>query len=157
MAELLKKTEGSSFEDFLIKDRFEEKLDLIKLIYKQLLAIRDDYSPYTYIIVDCYDYILPSYKAAKLFSKITVAGPWLKPMLDGHGCTDPEEQVKFAKYLIDGFYKILKELENEHERFIVIDTRGSVMKNEWQNEIHPNSDASKRVAQLFIAEIEKLG
>ena len=132
-------------------------MQMIKCIYKELIAIRDDYSPLTTIIVDSYDYIIPSDVQTKLFNIIPIAGPWVKPMLEAHGCINPKRQSYVVKALIDNFANMLKELEKENDRFIFLDTRGTVKKDEWQDEIHPNRKANKRLAKLFIEEIEKLG
>lgn len=157
MDELLRKpAKGGSDDYYLIKERVDHKMQLIKLIYQELIAIRDDYSPYTIIMVDCYDYVIPSDSRTMLLKYIPIAGPWVKPMLEGHGCYEQRRQRVVVKYLIDAFADMLQELSQENERFVFIDTRGSVKENEWQDEIHPNSEANKRIAQMFIEKIKEL-
>ena len=156
MDELLRESTGREWQDFFINERFENKLTLIKSIYKELIAIRDDYSPNTTIIVDCYDYIIPSNLPTKLFRYITIAGPWVKPMLEAHGCIYLDTQRDIVRHMIDGLARILQELSEEHERFVFLNTRGIVLDNEWQDEIHPNQIANKRIANKFIDEIKKL-
>ena len=51
---------------------------------------------------------------------------------------------------------MLQELENENERFVFLDTRGAVKEDEWQDEIHPDKIASKRIANMFIEKIKSL-
>jgi len=157
MEELLRVPAGSKDDYFLIKERVENRMKIIKCIYKELIAIRDDLSPYTTIVVDCYDYIVPSGVPTRLFNYIRVAGPWIKPMLEAHNCTDPDVQKLIVKNLIDDFAELLKELEEENDRFVFLDTRGIVKEDEWQDEIHPNEKANERIARMFIEEVEKLG
>ena len=156
MAELIRRPTGKDDDYFLIKDRVNKKMELIKLILGELIAIRDDYSPNTVIIVDCYDYIIPSDSRTLLLNAIPIAGPWVKPMLEGHGCHDPQRQRRVVKYLIDAFADALDELSQNNERFIFMDTRNTVAEDEWQDEIHPNSVANKRIAKMFIEKIEEL-
>lgn len=157
MDELLRSPTGTNDDYYLIKERVENKMQMIKCAYKELIAIRDDYSPYTTVIVDCYDYIIPSDVPAKLFYFIPISGPWVKPMLEAHGCKDPKRQQSVVNTLIDSFANMLKEIEEENNRFVFLDTRGIVQYNEWQDEIHPNKTANERIARLFIEEIKKLG
>ena len=154
MDELLRVSVES--KDYIIKERVKNKINLLKCVYKDLIAIRDDYSPYTTIMVDCYDYIVPSGVGAKLFSVIPISGPWVKPVLEAHNCHDKNDQKAVVKYLIDSFAVMLYELSQEHDRFVLIDTRGVIGEDEWQDEIHPNSIANKKIAKMFIEEIQKV-
>ena len=156
MDELLRVPSGQNDDYYLIKERVKNKIQLMKSIFNELIAIRDDYSPYTTIVVDCYDYIIPSGVPIKLFGLVPITGPWVKPILEAHECYDPERQKKIVRYLIDAFADMLQELENENERFVFLDTRGAVKEDEWQDEIHPDKIASKRIANMFIEKIKSL-
>lgn len=156
MDELLRTPSGKDDDYYLIKERVENKIKIIECVYKELIAIRDDYSPHTVIIVDCYDYIIPSYSPTKLFNFIPIAGPWVKPMLEAYGCHDEKRQENIMINLIDSFAEMLEKLQEQNDRFVFLDTRGVVGRNEWQDEIHPNSVASKKIARMIIEEIQKL-
>lgn len=155
MDELLQKSPYNNWESFLMKDRFEKKIKMIELIYKDLINIRDDYSPKTVIMADCYDYIIPSNVPTKLFRLIPISGPWVKPMLEAHECYNPENQKKIIKYMIDSFADMLKNLSKTNKNFVFLDTRGIVGEKEWQDEIHPSRSANKKIAQLFIENITR--
>jgi len=157
MDELLRIPKGAQDDYYLIKERVDNKMKILECVYKDLIAIRDDYSPYTTIMVDCYDYIIPSDFPAKLFGIIPVSGPWVKPMLEAHKCNDLNRQKLVVKTLIDTFADMLQRLSEENERFVFVDTRGTIGENEWQDEIHPNKVASEKIAKIFIEEIQKLG
>jgi len=118
------------------------------------------------IITQGYDYAIPSDKKIagynplkwyRLFARTFLGhGGWLKTPLQLRGIYDPEDQRKivyamiylFNEMMID-IGRIFSEMLGEN-RVFHIDSRGSVGKNGWTDELHPLPQHFKKTAAAFI-------
>ena len=145
----------NSWEDAIHKTNFRKKLREIKNAYKELVKIRNDKRPACTIMTHGYDYPIPSDIGARLIG-IRVSGPWMKPYMEKKNITSPREQKQIAKWLIQQFNEILKDLERTTSNFIYVKTPGTLNANEWGDEIHPTNAGFKKVANKFKPKLKKL-
>ncbi|MEZ5472416.1 MAG: hypothetical protein R3E90_11580 [Marinicella sp.] len=91
--------------------------------------------------------------AAPIVNVLKEIGPWIKPILVSKNLTDFHAQYEFAKQLIDKFHdNVLVVLKNNHPiHFDYIDLRGTLQmnKNYWNDEIHPNAEGFRLLADKF--------
>jgi hypothetical protein len=108
--------------------------------YRELIALRDRHRPGVPIITHQYDYAIPSDKGVFWF------GSWIKPRLD-HARVPANLHLGITRILIDRFITTLATLENDE--FIVVNTAGTLSKDDWQNEIHPSRGGIKKLVPKF--------
>lgn len=66
------------------------------------------------------------------------AGPWVAPALRAAGL-DRSRWDGFAGMLIDALAERLKNVAADYRRLGVVETRGRLLRQDWRNEIHPNT------------------
>ncbi len=154
-ASLLKKIyPGDPWQKALNKSRFKRRLAQIKLAYQDLIDMRNDIVPHAKIITHAYDYPIPSNKGIRILGK-NIFGPWMKPYMKKAGIVNQADQNALAKELIDQFHKTINSLEQHNKNFIVLDTLGTLLNNEWGDEIHPTRPGFIKIARMFKEEIGK--
>jgi hypothetical protein len=135
------------FED----DALNAGIGLLEAEYKELIGIRDQYSPGTIIFVNCYDFPKATGQG------VCTLGPWLKPSLDyaykQTGVSHPNIVQEFlvTKALLQKFSKMIRDLaDNSACTFVAVETQGTLDPDtEWQNEIHPPTEGFVKIAQKF--------
>jgi phospholipase C len=145
---------GMSLEDCINGDRFERRLTQIELSYRDLVDIRNDNSPATIVVVNGYDYPHPRNEG------VCRQGPWLYPGMMRRGIEDPDLQMEIAVYLIDRFNDALRAVvDSPLSRGTVhlAPTVGTLMKDEWGDEIHPSRSGFKLIARKFQEVFEEIG
>lgn len=128
-------------------------LAILEAEYRELVDIRDQYSPQTVIFVHPYDF--PPITGKGVCGK----GPWLKPSLDyvykhlGVANPDPNDEFVVVKTLMQMFGAMLNRVaaDSKCPRFVVVPTQGTLTpsSSDWQNEIHPSSSGFAKIAQKF--------
>lgn len=144
-----------SWEDAINKERFYRRLEHIKNAYLDLIDLRDDYRETCTIMTHGYDYPIPCDKGACIFG-YRVTGPWMKPYMEQNNITSKTEQRFIAKWLIQHFDEMLKDLESKTKNFIYIKTAGTLDPEDWGDELHPTSAGFKKIADKFKPELERL-
>ena len=117
-------------------------LDQVDESYRKLIGL-----VYTRTDMDCvivmhsYDYAIPDGRG--VFGN---AG-WLKPALvDAKVPTNLHQGC--VVYLIDAFHKVLTGITKmDPNHLIVVDSRGTLGKNDWANELHPKGSGFKKIAE----------
>ncbi len=99
------------------------------------------------ILVHGYDYVRSDH--ATMVNK----GGWVNKYMIKAGIHDVDERKKLIDYLIDGFNEELKTLSDQYPKVIFLDIRGTVARDEWYDEIHPNDRGYKKVADRFLAQL----
>jgi lysophospholipase L1-like esterase len=89
-------------------------------------------------------------------------GGWLKPPMDRLGIPAEKQQplvnlmiARFNAALCDLVERLHKRHKGRRERFAVAETWGKTGRSRWYNEIHPNSDGFRDVADAFALSIER--
>ena len=70
---------------------------------------------------------------------------------------DPKLQRAIGKVMIDQFNDdILAKLEEDYSGYFVhVDLRGTVLDDQWSNEIHPTAAGFKALASKFLDTVDK--
>lgn len=153
---LLNTVSGSyTWRDAVNEDALAAAFTLIKGYYRELIALRDRLRPECWIITHCYDYPIPNKDGAIQCLNRGLIGPWLYTPMADKGVNDPAKQRTIAKHLIQTHKEMLRDLAAEHERFVLVNTIGTVGENNWGDEIHPDRAGFERVAEKIGAEIAK--
>jgi hypothetical protein len=132
-------------------------LAILEAEYRELVDIRNQYSPQTVIFVHAYDFPPITGKG------VCGAGPWLKPSLDyayqhlGVANPNPNDEFVVVKTLMQMFGAMLDRIAADPavQKFIVVPTQGTLTPDasDWQNEIHPSSGGFAKIAKKFQASL----
>lgn len=139
--------------------------EVTKLIKKRLILIkrlrdRSTINSKTPIFVHTYCYLTPRNVAHEIFAW-KVAGPWIYPHMIDRNIINCKLQQGIVSILLDKFYDILNEIQNEPgSNFYVIDIRQSLKpvacasrdteSEYWDDEIHPSSKGFSRITKNFF-------
>jgi hypothetical protein len=135
-------TRGS---DGLNAPRFADALGSIMASYLDLFAFRDRYAAGVPIIGHAYDFPIPS------GAHPLCAGPWLKPSLDFCGW-DVEQGTAIARKALAQFRAMLLSLASDPaNNFLLADTQGTLVADDWANELHPYPAGFAKIANVFVA------
>jgi len=128
-------------------------LAILEAEYRELVDIRNQYSPQTVIFAHAYDFPPITGKG------VCGAGPWLKPSLDyayqhlGVANPNPNDEFVVVKTLMQMFRAMLDRIAADPtvQKFILVPTQGTLTPDasDWQNEIHPSSAGFAKIAKEF--------
>jgi hypothetical protein len=142
-------------EDYLDTKNWKDLLDGIRTAYEVLVEAIGPLCP---IFAHGYDFIVPSNRPVKIFPGVPGPGPWVWPEMTAApiNIVDPKLQRAIGKVMIDRFNDdILAKLEEDYSGYFVhVDLRGTVMEDQWSNEIHPTAAGFKALAQKFLATVD---
>lgn len=145
---------GMTAEECINKKRFERRIDQIKLAYMDLLEYTFTYAKSKdtmKVITHTYDKAIPNEKG------VVSGRAWMWPYLVAKGITDKTIQKEIALYALGAFAEMVNKLVSNpisKGRFIVVETRGTVDADEWENEIHPTSKGFKKVADRIYNKLQ---
>lgn len=161
-------------EDYIDQAKLRTLLDEIQLGYGRVIALRDSrdsQSKGAPAFVHTYDYATPRDAPVTFLGGIKVQGPWLYKAFKGTGI-EPKMQQLISDRLMDSLAHALLELDSSNTssgkalpNFNVIDTRNLLTRanatevgnsNDWINEIHPNHDGYRKVANHISAKINQV-
>lgn len=131
-------------------DSFWNKIEKMKSWYTDVCNEAIKYNPAVKMIVYGYDYVIPNNKNAKKPNK-----SWLGVHMDDKGISNVLDQKGIIKILIDTINVFLISLEERYDHVHYIDTRDKVNGN-WYDEIHPDENGFKFVADVFKSKIDAL-
>ncbi len=144
---------GMTAEECINKQRFERRIEQIKLAYMDLLEYTFEYAKSKNtikVITHTYDKAIPNEKG------VVSGSAWMWPYLVAKGITNASIQKEIAIYALGAFAEMVTMLAKEpicKGRFIVVETRDTVNPNEWENEIHPTTKGFKKVAEKIYQNI----
>lgn len=158
----------SDIKDYCDDERLKALITKIQDGYRRLVRLRDaNGSPAKKkpIVVHTYDYAIPRNSPARFFS-VPLLGPWLYPAVVKSEIPK-EDWIEVSKYLIDQLAIGILDLQKDTKlkNFHVVDTRNTLKmaaldtsgdNGDWLNEIHPNADGYKKIAQVIEGEITPL-
>lgn len=135
------------WQDCVVQDALDAKILQLETLYHKLIRTRDKFNPDCRIYTHTYDYSSVNGQPVKLGS-LVLSNAWLEPVFLAHGITAKRTQRRIVKHVIDAFYHMLKRVETAYpERFVVIDTRGTLKPGDWMDEIHPSHEGFERIAR----------
>jgi len=117
---------------------------MIEASYCDLFAFRDRYAPNVTIIGHGYDFPIPNR------AHPACAGPWLQPSLTYCGWTVTQGTAILQQALVDFKAMLLTLARNPAKRFMLVDTQGTLLANDWANELHPFPAGFKKIATKFV-------
>ncbi len=139
---------GMTAKEVLNEKTLKPKLQVLEQRYLELIGIRDSFSPSTLMYFHGYDFAVPNGKPVCKGGP----GPWLKPGLVERGVPANLRHEVVAEFLIR-FDKMLRRLARNGDK--VINSQGTLTKQEWANEIHPTNPGFKKIATLFNSQINQ--
>lgn len=129
---------GRSAEEH-IAPSFEQLLDSMLAIYARLID-KALVAGAPRVICHCYDHAIPA------------QGRWLGRPMEALGIVDPGLQREIVRIMIDRFQaRLVKMAADFPGRVTVVDTRGSVPRGQWHDELHPTNRGFAVVAALIRA------
>jgi hypothetical protein len=145
-------------DQMLDLDAVNAVLAVLESEFRELVDIRDQYSPQTIIFVNAYDF--PPVTGIGVCGE----GPWLKPSLDyaykhmGVANPDPQDEFLVVKTMLQMFGAMLARVAADLPRFVVVPTQGTLTpdNSDWQNEIHPSSAGFTKMARQFQASLSAM-
>ncbi|WP_230411606.1 SGNH/GDSL hydrolase family protein [Collimonas humicola] len=125
-------------------NRLQKALGIVEASYLALFSLRDTHAPDVPIFGHSYDFPIPS------GIHPLCAGPWLLPSLIFCGW-DKVNGAKIVRSALKEFDALLMDLANvATNKFILIDTQGSLDQSAWANELHPHPVGFKKLAEKFV-------
>lgn len=157
---------GNKAADYIAGDHLEAFRSAVQEGYRKIVALRDapaSPSKGKPIIVHTYDYPTPRPAPAN-FLIVPITKPWMHPVFEKRA-VPKALRGKIAVRLLDGLATALLDLERELPAFHVADTRKLLIRadidakgnsGDWLNEIHPNSDGYRKIADVLAGRIHQL-
>ena len=161
-------------DDYIDQTQLVQLLSDIQQAYGKVIALRDSkdsLSKQAPAFVHTYDYATPRNAPVTFLGAIRVQGPWLFKAFKDTGI-EPKMQQLISDRLMDSLANALLELDSSNTtsgkalpNFNVIDTRNILTRanatevgnsNDWINEIHPNHDGYRKVADHISQRINQV-
>lgn len=99
----------------------------------RLCAVKQDIR----IVCHSYDHAIPA------------QGRWLGKPLAKIGIIDQQLQRDIVRLIVDRFHDELARLASKYPNIRLVDCRHTVQSHRWHDELHPNNDGFRAVADLF--------
>lgn len=129
--------------------RFDLALKGVEASFRGLLAFRDDHASDVPVFAHCYDFPIPNGRHPDCI------GPWLKPSLDFNGWHDLTQATGIVHDALTRFKGLLDGLSRNSTKFHLIDTQGTLVSDDWANELHPFPGGFAKIAARFVDELRK--
>jgi hypothetical protein len=146
----------------LITENFRSVVSEIGSGYSRFLELAASLkrSRATPVISHCYCYLQPRTVGTHLGDVFFNKG-WVAVHLESLGITDPAEQHDIICAMLDAFLAELGKVRpaRRDQKFLAIDTRNALQKNGqidlslWKDEIHPENEGFRRVAEFIHSAI----
>lgn len=134
-------------ENTLIKEEvFGEIIKDFKLLYEAIFKELTEAHPQLKIMCHGYDYPYLDGKEKN----------WIGKPLRKRGILDPDLQNAIGRKLIDRFNDMIIQVAHQFDQVHYIDCRGCVPRDQWKDELHPNSKGFTYVADKMHTKIEEL-
>lgn len=133
--------------------RFDAALAIVKAGYEDLIKIRDDYSPNTYLVFHGYDFAIPDGRGVCFY------GPWLKPTFTHRKFpANLKVATGVVEVMLRQFAQVLTDIEAKNNGVTFIKTQGTLRRDSasWHNELHPSADGFDKFAELFAQDLKAL-
>ena len=134
--------------------------------YRAIVALRDSAASPNKgkpIVVHTYDYATPR-PAPATFLIVPITKPWMHPIFEK--LQVPKKlRAEITELLVDGLAEALLALQKELPAFHVVDTRKTLDRadidakgnsGDWLNEIHPNGDGYRKIADKLVEKLHTL-
>lgn len=142
---------GATPDELLHARRFDAALELLRAGYEDLIALRDELSPRTHLLLHAYDFAIPDGRG------LCHHGPWLKPSFELRGFPDQKSAAQVVRAMLIRFAGMLETLQT-HAGVSVLPTQGTLApkSSAWHNELHPGKAGFEAITGLFQSRIRQL-
>lgn len=132
-------------EDCLDIEKLDGLLAIVEAGYRDIIKAVKVWSTKTATLMHGYDYAIPQ-----------PGGRWLGGPLEAAGY-NPESDLakKIVRVVVDRFHTVLQAIDLSEPRVHLMDLRGQCRDN-WHDELHPNTIASRKIAAKFLAKFQEL-
>lgn len=146
----------------LINPNFYVKMSKVIDGYRRFLKMirANDLNKNTPIITHAYAYLKPRPVGTHFFDVQFNRG-WINQHLSHQGIKDEDEQYEIVIEIFDRYYQRISPLQNEFKKFLVVDTRKTLLKNGvpdtslFHDEIHPTTAGFRKVFNKIKSEAKK--
>ncbi len=135
---------GTQATDFIDVNAFNKKLDFLRDGYETFFTKIHALRPGVKILIHGYDYIRSNP------DENTIKRGWANRYMIEAGIKNFEDREKIIRYLVDSFNDMLAGFVQKYSHVHYVNHRGSVLTNEWMDEIHPNNIGYQKVAKNFL-------
>lgn len=128
---------------------------LIDGVEQGYVTLIETIGPLVPVFAHGYDYIVPSDAPVK-YDGLSVAGPWVWPELARKNIPNAM-MTAIGVVMIDTFNDMLAGLEATYAPkgyFAHLDLRGTLRKNQWENEIHPTEQGFVAITATFLKALD---
>ncbi len=125
--------------DDYFNDAFRDYERELRTHYEQLFSTLTARFPQLHIFCHGYDYVRPG------------NGRWLGGPMRDNGISDVALQRNIVRLLIDRTNEAIAERASQYANVHYLDLRGQVGDHRWFDELHPNDESFRDVANLFIS------
>jgi len=160
-----KAADNSPVSSFLNERHLALRLHQIGLCYLEMSYFRDLYFPSTPIVTHQYDQAIPSNRGVEVLG-LTLIKSWMKPYMDGISIKSSDQQKisieimrRYAELLTSlksGTFSIDTHASISIGNFHIAPTSGILLKNEWENEIHPNDIGFEKITKVILTCIRSI-
>lgn len=145
IANLLVKKEGVNPQEYLDKLALKSFKNKIESQYNALFNLIISEKPTIHIICHGYSYPIPN------------SGVWLGKPMKEIGITDENLQKKIMAIIFDELSDSIQNVVDKHPKNIhYLNVKDVVPTNGWFDELHPNNEYYKNVANVFKAKIDSI-
>lgn len=156
-------------EAYIRQHALDDLLQTIQRSYQHIASLRDapdSLSTGCPMFAHTYDYPTPRNAKSRVFNTFELQGPWLYPVFEGSPIDVGLRQL-IVNRLMDRLAEALLEMDcvqgkpgKQLHNFHVIDTRNTLVpanpadignSNDWLNEIHPNHEGYRKIADRLCA------
>jgi hypothetical protein len=136
--------------DHIHPTRFGIALEMVRAAYEDLIALRDQLSPNTRIVLHGYDHAIPDGRGVCHY------GPWLEPTFALRGFPPGAARFEVVKEMLTRFAAMLQTLARPGVS--VVDTQGTLspVKESWHNELHPSKKGFNAISDKFQQHLKRL-
>ena len=136
--------------DGLNMRRFHDAISISEAAYLDLFAVRDRWAPGTPIFGHTYDFPIPDGRG------VVCSGPWLYPSLAFRGWTDVKDGTRILHQCLTHFADMQRSLARDPRNgFFLIETQGTLSREDWANELHPYPAGFRKIAAHFVKALRR--
>ena len=148
-------TPGQGWQSCIRQDRVATMMGQIEGTYRTLceLVMEHSANQQIKIFTHTYEKLVPQEEGFELFDLIPMGKSWLYPYMMRKGIEERSDQIAIIGNILAQFKDALGRVSADYEYFKVVETWGLVEEHEWRNEIHPNPDGFKKIANRFYEAI----
>ena len=126
-----------------LNDKYDAQMKKLNDLYSYFFIEVSKYDSVENILVHGYDYLRTDHAA------IVVKGGWVSKYMIEKGITDSSDRKRLVDFLINDFNKMISDLADSYAKVIYVKLLNTINGDEWYDEIHPNDDGYKKIANKF--------